>query len=123
MSLLPLLTLFTLFSLVIALLLFLSFSIPVLRQILDNDSVKLESRKLADILENNVPEYTTPRPIFKTTYLDNKFRLSRDQDGNSFFYVKTSDSTFITDYSKNDADLGIGRLLEGFNDAITKFYL
>jgi hypothetical protein len=38
-------------------------------------------------------------------------------------YVKTSDAEAPTDFSSVDSDLGIGRLLEGFNDAITKFYL
>ena len=85
--------------------------------------MKLESRKLADVLEQAVPQYETPRPVFETTYLDDKFRLSRDQDGNAFFYVKTSDSKSLTDYSTKDSDLGVGRLLEGFNDAIAKFYL
>lgn len=85
--------------------------------------MKLESRKLADILESNIQEYKTPRPIFETTYLDDKFRISRDQDGNAFMYVKTSTDTSVTDYSNKDADLGIARLLEGFNDSITKFYL
>ena len=85
--------------------------------------MKLESRKLAEILESNIQEYQTPRPIFETTYLDDKFRISRDQDGNAFVYVKTSSDTSLTDYSTKDSDLGIAKLLEGFNDSITKFYL
>ncbi|EEC43756.1 predicted protein [Phaeodactylum tricornutum CCAP 1055/1] len=98
-------------------------NLPGLRQILDTGNVQLQSRELARWLENTVASYHTPRPVFATTYLDETLRISRDVDGHVFVYVKTSDDTTPTDYSPIDADLGVGRLLEGFNDAVTKFYL
>lgn len=97
-------------------------NLPGLRQLLDS-GLSLQSRKLAEVLEKNIASYSTPRPIFKTTYLDNRYRISKDQDGNVFFYVKTSFDSSLTNYSDVDADLGLGRLLEGFNDAVTRIYL
>jgi PAP_fibrillin len=98
-------------------------NIPGLRQVLDTESVRLPSRSLANVLEQTIASYTTPKPIFRTTYLDDQYRIGRDQDDHIFFYVKTSSSTEPTDFRNVDADLGIGRLLEGFNDAVTRFYL
>lgn len=98
-------------------------NLPGLRQALDSGRVKLESRRLGDFLMDNVPAYSNPKPLFRTTFLNEQFRISRDQDNNIFVYVKTSDSTEPTDYSFVDADLGVAKLLEGFNDAITRFYL
>jgi hypothetical protein len=100
-------------------------NLPIVRQILDAGTVKLKSRDLGDALERLAPSssYANPRPVFRTTYLDEQFRVSRDQDDNAFVYVKTSDEEAPTDFSSVDSDLGIARLLEGFNDAITKFYL
>jgi PAP_fibrillin len=98
-------------------------NVPILRQILDNENVGLRSRSLSDALEQAISSYKTPKPIFRTTYLDGKYRISRDEDDNIFFYVKTSNSTAPTGFGSIDADLGVGRLLEGFNDAITKFYI
>ena len=97
-------------------------NIPLLRNILDA-GLKLQSRGLGNFLENNVPSYTNPRPMFETTYLDSSTRVSRDQDGKVFVYGKSSSKTEPTDYSGVDADLGILNLLEGFNDSVTKFYL
>lgn len=99
-------------------------NIPLLRQVLDS-GLKLGSRDLGDFLESNVESYTNPRPVFKTTYLnENKdIRISRDQDGKVFVYTKVSDETQPTDYSGTLPDLGIGKLLEGFNDKIAKVYL
>jgi hypothetical protein len=97
-------------------------NVPGLRQVLDG-GLELRSRVLGDFLEKNVESYSNPRPVFKTTYLDEKYRISRDQDGAAFLYVKTSDDAIPTDYSSIDSDLGVGRLLEGFNDAITQFYI
>lgn len=98
-------------------------NVPILRQMLDNENVGLRSRSLSNALEQAFSSYKTPKPIFRTTYLDGKYRISRDEDNNIFFYVKTSNSTTPTDFGNVDADLGIGRLLEGFNDAVTKFYI
>ena len=97
-------------------------NIPVLRQILDQ-GLKLGSRDLGSFLESNIDTYSNPRPIFETTYLSDTIRISRDQDGKVFVYGKVSGDTEPTDYSSVDSDLGVARLLEGFNDAITKFYL
>jgi hypothetical protein len=97
-------------------------NVPGLRQILDS-GLKLQSRSLAGMLEQVAPEYATPRPVLRTTFLSNQFRISRDQDGNAFVYVKVNEDSSPTDYSSIDSDLGIGRLLEGFNDAVTQFYL
>jgi PAP_fibrillin len=98
-------------------------NLPGVRQVLDA-GIKLQSRELGRALEN-IPAlgYSNPRPVFRTTYLDQQFRISRDQDDNAFVYVKTSGDEQPTDFSSVDSDLGIGRLLEGFNDAVTKFYL
>lgn len=103
-------------------------NIPILRQLFDNiDQMKLQSRTLGKILEDNqsitnnvMPNYQTPRPKFYTTYLDEMIRISHDQDNNIFVYIKTSNSTLPTNYKSIDADFGIGKLLEQFNDAVTK---
>ena len=97
-------------------------NLPFLRSVLDG-GLRLESRRLAEVLEQAVPNYQTPRPVFRTTYLDEQVRISRDQDDNIFCYIKTSDDDTLTDYSDRDADLGLNKLLEGFNDAVTKIYL
>ena len=97
-------------------------NIPVLRRLLD-EGLKLQSRDLGNFLEENLAEYDNPRPIFRTTYLSETLRVSRDQDGKVFVYGKLSDETEPTDYSPVEADLGFLKLLGGFNDAITKFYI
>ena len=97
-------------------------NIPLLRQLLDQ-GLKLESRDLGNFLEGNIETYSNPRPIFETTYLSDSIRISRDQDGKVFVYGKVSGDTSPTDYSSVDSDFGVARLLEGFNDAITRFYL
>jgi hypothetical protein len=97
-------------------------NIPGLRQALDG-GLNLSSRGLASVLESTVSSYTTPKPIFTTTYLDENLRISRDQDDKVFVYTKVCNSTTPTDYSNVMPDLGVSKLLEGFNDAVTKFYL
>lgn len=99
-------------------------NIPLLRQVLDNPEVKLNSRALGGFLEENVPNgaYENPKPKFKTTFLDESLRISRDQDGKVFVYTKVCESTECTKYYTM-SDLGVGKLLEGFNDAITKIYI
>lgn len=96
---------------------------PGLRQVLDSGNVLLKSRELAQVLEDNIASYQTPRPRFTTTYLANGVRISKDDDGKVFVYTKTSEDSTPTDYSNKMADLGVGKLLEGFNDAVTKFYI
>jgi hypothetical protein len=95
-------------------------NLPGLRTVLDQ--LKLQSRYLSSLLEN-LPSYSTPKPIFETTYLSQDIRISRDQDGHAFVYRKVSNDTEPTDYSNTMADFGLGSLLEGFNDAVTKVYL
>ena len=97
-------------------------NLPVLRPLLDN-GLQLQSRFLGDFLENTVSDYSNPRPVVRSTFLTDRYRISRDMDDNIFVYVKTSDSVEPTDWSSVDADLGVARLLEGFNDAVTRFYL
>jgi hypothetical protein len=97
-------------------------NIPGLRQALDG-GLNLSSRSLASLLESTVSSYKTPKPIFTTTYLDDYLRISRDQDDKVFVYSKVSNSTNPTDYSNVMPDLGVAKLLEGFNDAVTKVYL
>lgn len=97
-------------------------NIPGVRQVLDA-GLQLSSRTLANVLESTVSSYSTPKPIFTTTYLDEKYRIGRDQDENVFVYTKVSDETTPTDYSHVMADLGVAKLLEGLNDAVFKFYL
>lgn len=97
-------------------------NIPGLRSILDN-GLQLQSRALGSFLENNLDGYSNPRPIFETTYLTDSIRISRDQDGKVFVYAKESEESDPTDYGKVEADLGVLKLLGGFNDAITKFYI
>ena len=87
-------------------------NIPLLRGLLDN-GVKLESRQLGSLLEDNLPDYANPKPLFRTTYLDDQLRVCRDQDDKLFVYSKLSDSTSPTDYGDSAADLGIGKLVEG----------
>jgi hypothetical protein len=97
-------------------------NLPGVRQILDK-GLKLQSRPLGNWLEDNVEQYTKPVPVLRITYLDDMFRVSRDQDGNAYCYVKTSTSTELTDYARVDSDLGVLKLLGGFNDAVTKYYI
>jgi len=97
-------------------------NLPGLRQALDS-GLQLQSRQLSKVLEENISAYSVPKPIFKTTYLTEALRISRDQDGKVFVYTKTSESIEPTDYSSVMPDLGISKLIEGFNDSVTKFYI
>lgn len=87
-------------------------NIPGLRTFLDN-GVRLESRSLGNFLEDTVSGYKNPNPVFTTTYLDEDFRVSRDQDGKLFVYSKVSSATYPKDYSEAAADLGLGKLFDG----------
>ncbi len=97
-------------------------NIPGLRTVLDN-GLQLSSRGLGSFLEDNLDGYSNPRPIFETTYLTDSIRISRDQDGKVFVYAKESEDSKPTDYGKVEADLGVLKLLGGFNDAITKVFI
>jgi hypothetical protein len=96
-------------------------NIPLLRAILDDERVALKSRNLGAFLEENVSGYKNPRPIFKTTYLDDSIRISRDQDGKVFVYGKMTDKTDPTEYKNVEADFGLLNILEGLNDNFFKF--
>jgi len=98
-------------------------NVPLLRNLLDSDNVSLKSRDLSRVLEENVDSYEVPKPVLRTTYVDDQTRIVRDVDDNVFVYGRVSDDEEPTDYSGVMADLGVASLLEGFNDAITKIYL
>ena len=87
-------------------------NIPLLRQALDA-GLKLQSRDLGRRLEELIPSYANPRPLFRTTYLDGQMRISRDQDGKIFVYVKRSAETQPKTYATSASDLGVGALLSG----------
>jgi len=88
-------------------------NLPGLRQALDA-GLKLQSRQLGSAIESVVPMYTNPQPLFRTTFLDVEgLRISRDQDGKIFVYVRQSDSTEPTDYAAVSSDLGVSSLLQG----------
>lgn len=95
-------------------------NIPGLRQALDS-GLKLESRSLGNLLEENVPGYTNPEPKFRVTYVDDDFRISRDQDDNWFVYARSSFSETPTDYSDSVADLGVGKFVDGFQRSMLSF--
>ena len=86
-------------------------NIPVLRQALDA-GLKLELRQLGKLIEGANPSYANPLPVFKTSFVDESMRVSRDQDGKLFVYAKVSGATAPTDYSDAAGDLGIGSLFE-----------
>ena len=98
-------------------------NIPILRSVLDSGNVQLKSRGLSQVLEENVDSYEVPKPVLRTTYIDEAMRIVRDEDDNIFVYGRVSESEEATDYSGVMADFGVASLLEGFNDATTKVYL
>ncbi|KAL3777362.1 hypothetical protein ACHAW5_002639 [Stephanodiscus triporus] len=98
-------------------------NVPILRNILDSENVRLRSRDLSKVLEDNVESYVVPRPVLRTTYVDDGMRIVRDMDDNVYIYGRVSTSEEPTDYSGVLPDLGVASLLEGFNDAIAKIYL
>ena len=83
----------------------------------------MKSRDLGTFLETNVNGYTNPRAVFEITYLSESIRICREQDGKVFVYGKLTDALEPSDYSRVEADMGILKLLEGFNDAVVKFYI
>ncbi|KAL7542645.1 hypothetical protein ACHAXR_011951 [Thalassiosira sp. AJA248-18] len=98
-------------------------NIPILRRVLDSENVALKSRDLSKVLEENVDSYEVPKPVLTTVFIDDGMRIVKDEDDNVFVYGRVSDSEEPTDYSGVMADLGVGSLLEGFNDAVSKVYL
>jgi len=98
-------------------------NVPILRNLLDSENVALRSRDLSKVLEDNVDGYEVPMPVLRTTYVDDGMRIVRDVDDNVYVYGRVSDSEVPKDYSGVMPDLGVGSLLEGFNNAVAKIYL
>ena len=92
-------------------------NIPGVRQALDS-GLMLQTRQLGGLLEQAVPAYANQTPFFRTSYLDDEMRISRDQDGKLFVYSRLSSDTQPTDYSSTSSDLGIGQLLEGMASSL-----
>lgn len=67
-----------------------SSNIPGLGSFLDSYS-GLPLRPLSRLLQDNIQRYTIPKPVFRTTYLDEDIRISRDQDNNAFVYKRCLD--------------------------------
>eukprot|EP00613_Pedinella_sp_CCMP2098_P078393 CAMPEP_0171948124 /NCGR_PEP_ID=MMETSP0993-20121228/64356_1 /TAXON_ID=483369 /ORGANISM="non described non described, Strain CCMP2098" /LENGTH=327 /DNA_ID=CAMNT_0012592113 /DNA_START=21 /DNA_END=1004 /DNA_ORIENTATION=- len=94
-------------------------NVPLLRTAL-GAGLKLESRSLGSVLESTFPDqYTNPKPVFTTTYLDKQLRVSRDQDGKMFVYSKVSSSTEPSDFSDIAADLGLGAFVVAAQELFT----
>jgi hypothetical protein len=98
-------------------------NVPILRNLLDSEGVALRSRDLSHVLEESIDSYEVPKPVLRTTYVDDWMRIVRDVDDNVFVYGRVSASEVPTDYSGVMPDLGVASLLEGFNDAVTKIHL
>ncbi|CAM9719933.1 unnamed protein product [Heterosigma akashiwo] len=70
-----------------------SSNIPLVSELL-NLFEGLDTRAMSQVLEERLSStgrgYTTPRPRFRTTYLDPEagFRVGRDQDDNAFVYLR-----------------------------------
>ncbi len=75
------------------------------------------------MLKDNVDGYEVPRPVLRTTYVDNGMRIVRDVDDTVYVYGRVLDSKVPTDYSGVMPGMGVGSLLEGFNNAVAKIYL
>ena len=94
-----------------------------MRNLLDSENVALGLRDLSKVLEDNVDGYEVPRPVLRTTYINDGMRIDRIVDDNVYVYDRVLDSEVPTDYSGVMPDLGVGSLLEGFNNAVSKIYL
>jgi len=86
-------------------------NVPLLRQLLDS-GLRLESRQLGRALEAVLPTYANPRPIFRTSFVDDYLRISRDQDGKIFVYSRVNEKSKPTDFSDLTADFGINGLVQ-----------
>lgn len=94
-------------------------NVPLLREVLDG-GLLLRTGAVGGALDSMVPDRDLfPTPLFRTTYLDTDFRISRDQDGKLFVYSRVSDATTPTNYDNVSADLGIPKL---FGDALEKLF-
>ena len=50
---------------------------PHPRNLLDSENVALRSRDLSKVLEDEVDGYEVPRPVLRTTYVDDGMRIDR----------------------------------------------
>ncbi len=50
-------------------------NVPILRNLLDSENVALRSRDLSKVLEDNVDGYEVPKPVLRTTYVDDGMRI------------------------------------------------
>ena len=64
-----------------------SSNIPFLKTWLDTFK-GINSRALGNYLESNIENYSNPNPLFRTYFIDDTMRISRDQDDNIFIYVR-----------------------------------
>lgn len=62
-------------------------NIPVLDSLLDSFE-GLKTRELGDTLERVIQGYSNPRPSFRTYFIDDEIRVSRDIDDNVFVYKR-----------------------------------
>jgi hypothetical protein len=64
-----------------------SSNVPILNNFLDNFT-GLPLKAVGNALESRLPSYSNPKPVFRTVYLDEDLRISRDQDDHVFVYSK-----------------------------------
>lgn len=62
-------------------------NVPLLKDFL-RDFNGLESKKLGDFLQSNIPSYKNPVPEFRCYFVDQDVRICRDQDDNVFVYTR-----------------------------------
>jgi hypothetical protein len=64
-------------------------NIPIFRTVLDQFT-GLPIRTLASILERQLENYSNPRPVVRTKYIDTHMRISRDQEDNIFVFNRVT---------------------------------
>jgi len=55
--------------------------------------------------------YTTPNPVYQTTYCDDDFRVCRDQDDKTCIYSRISDDPAPREFEDVKSDMGVSDLL------------
>lgn len=98
-------------------------NIPGLRSLLDSEYGVLDTKKLGSFIESVNKDYDNPKAPLKLVSLVDGIRIVRDESGIDYVYVKESDDEKPTDFSSRDADLGLLKLLEGFNDNVLKAFI
>ncbi|GMI12810.1 hypothetical protein TrLO_g526 [Triparma laevis f. longispina] len=98
-------------------------NIPGLRSLLDSEYGVLDTKKLGSFIESINKDYDNPKAPLKLVSLVDGIRIVRDESGIDYVYVKESDDEKPTDFSSRDADLGLLKLLEGFNDNVLKAFI